>query len=128
MVGFKNSYAAGLSKTVEVAIVQVEKVQYKLNGVWTDVPAGGFTDICKDSGITFKAILSPTGPHHPLVALNGEGMQVVMVKRSKSLFSSSGARSVTVECGNTITIPVAVGVANIPVTINWDHGRLYFYK
>lgn len=119
LVGFKNSYAAGLSKTVEVAIVQVEKVQYKLNGVWTDVPAGGFTDICKDSGITFKAILSPTGAPPSAGCPKWGGDASGDGEEKQVTFSSSGARSVTVECGNTITIPVAVGVANIPVTINW---------
>lgn len=120
LLGFRNLYAAGLSKTVEVAIVQVEKVQYKLNGVWTDVPAGGFTNICKDSSITFKAVLSPSDAPSSTDCPQWGGDASGDGKEKKVTFSSSGARSATVKCGNTITAPVAVDVANIPVTITWS--------
>lgn len=111
--------AHGLGFEREFTVFKVEKVQYKLKGVWTDVPAGGFTNICKDSKITFKVVLSPSDVPSSTDCLqwgggaSGGGIEKVVE------FTSPGARSVTVKCGNTITIPVTVE-DNTPVTITWE--------
>lgn len=97
----------------------VVKLQYKLNGAWVDVPAAGFTDIGKDTSITFKAITS--GGHCTPAKIvwggdaggSGDTMRVV--------FGTSGNRTVTVTCcESNMQVAVAVDPPNTPITIVWD--------
>lgn len=93
-----------------------EKVQYRVNGSWRDVPAGGMTDIGKDTSITFKAVY--TGGDCVVTwgdDASGEGVE------KQVFFPTSGARSVSVKCcGREIKVPVAVDLENATITITWD--------
>ena len=105
-------------QTVQVTVVQVAKLQYKLKGAWTDVPGGGFSSICKDSSISFRAVIAPNGaawpPNQPV--WGGEASGTGEEKKVK--FATSGAKTVTVDSGGQIS--VAVGVTNVTaVTIAW---------
>jgi len=104
---------------VETSVLKVDTIQYKLNGVWTDVPAS-FSDIGKDTSITFRALPSPSGASWPTGYPQWGGDASGSGDEKQVTFSSSGNRTVSVTCGNTISIPVAVDVANTAITITWD--------
>ena len=105
---------------------KVESVQYQLNGIWLDVPTGGFTDICKGSSIAFRAVPAPNGSSWP----NGQpvwgGDAIGTGEITTVAFSNSGNRTVTVGCGSpTVTIPVAVDDENTSTPITWDPANYF---
>ncbi len=104
---------------IQVSVVKVGTIQYKLNGIWTDVPAS-FSDIGKDTSITFRALPSPAGAGWPAGFPQWGGDATGSGPEKQVTFSTSGSRMVRVMCGNTISVPVAVDAANTAITITWD--------
>jgi hypothetical protein len=96
----------------------VQKIQYKRDGTWTDVPSGGLSSICPGSGITFRAVAAggatwPTGRPTWGGDASGTGEEKTVT------FSNSGSRTVTAASGNTVSVSVNVGPANGAVPVTW---------
>ena len=83
------------------------------------MPNSGFTDIGKDTSITFKVVYSGSTCDPNQVNWGGDAQGTGETK--KVTFGSSGNRTVTVSCCDKETrIPVAVDPENRSVTIVWD--------
>ena len=105
--------------TMTVTVIKVKAIQYKLNGVWTNTPAS-FSDIGKDTSITFRALTSPDGANWPAGFPKWGGETSGSGDEKQIMFSASGKRTINVTCGNTISVPVNVDVENKTITISWD--------
>lgn len=97
------------------AACNIVRVQYRVNGVWKDVPRP-LGPLCVGSSVAFKAITSPAGTPTWGGDASGTGAEKTVT------FDRSGSRTVSVECGNRLDIPVQVADANATVTILWAHG------
>lgn len=95
---------------------KIDKVQYKLNGSWQDVPSGGFTDIGKGTSITFKVISNGDCSNSPRWRGDARGTG----ETKQVTFGKSGKRTVSVTCcEQTISIAVSVDTQNQSIAINW---------
>ena len=106
---------------MKVEVAEIDKIQFKKNGTWTDVPLGGLSVVCLGSSISFKAVLKAPGTIWPdnsptwSGAASGTGEEVTVT------FSSSGAKNVTATCGTSMkSISVDVKAANTAKTVTWD--------
>ena len=116
-----NDAAPPCEDKVKITSQKVEFVQYQLNGIWFDVPSGGFADICKGSSITFKAIPAPSGISWPSGQPVWGGDASSTGEITTVTFSNSGNRIVTVGCGSPeISIPVVVDDEDTTTPITWD--------
>jgi len=102
----------GNTVTANVIVVGIEKLQYELSGTFTDFPTGGLSDICKNASISFKAIIAPAGATWPTGKPVWGGDATGTGEENTVTFSTTGTRTVTVECGNTIT--ASLGVVDKP--------------
>lgn len=102
----------------ETCDCSIVKIQYKLNGTWTDVPAAGFTDIGLYTSITFKALVTGGGCAPGKISW---GMAASGTGEEKQVhFSNSGCTEVTVNvCGDKRSISVDVDSPNLRKTITW---------
>jgi hypothetical protein len=96
-------------------LCHIVKLQYKVKGSWKDVPSP-LGPICVGSSIEFKAVTSPAGTPTWSGDASGTGDE------TKVTFSTSGARTVAVQCGNTLQIQVRVADPNAAIPITWTHG------
>jgi hypothetical protein len=90
------------SKEVKFTVVGISKLQYKLAGNWTDVPSS-FSDIGKETSITFKAIAFPSSATtwptgYPKWQLGGSDMGVG--EEQQISFASTGSANVVALCGD----------------------------
>ena len=118
----KGCSAASKTETVTVVAVELEKMQYKRNGAWTDVPSLGFLDVCKGTTINVRAVPKPAGSiwpeNQPVWSGNASGTG----EEATATFSAS-AGVIAVQCGTiqpAKSVPASVGVDNSVVAITWD--------
>ena len=122
--GSGTSSTASISQSCsapQTKMCELDKIQYKLDGVWKDVPRGGFKDIGKGTSITFKAIMKHSGSKWPSGYPKWEGDASGANETMKVTFNTSGARNISATCGNKITVPIEVDVANQSVDITWPN-------
>jgi len=101
-------------------VVKIDKLQYKLNGSWTDAP-GSFSDIGLLTTITFRVVPYPSGASWPKdCPLWGGTAEGVTGDTNQIIFPDTGGQTVSVECGNTVSAGVAVDTANTVVSVIWD--------
>lgn len=107
--------------TVKLTAVTVSKLQYKVNGVWKDVPSP-LGPLCQGSAAEFQAIITPAGAPLPAGAPVWSGEASGNGKVKRVTFANTGARTVAVELGDRKQVDVKVANPNAPVTITWQHG------
>ncbi len=100
------------SKTTKIAVIEVEKIQYKIgSGDYADVPNPLI--VAKGADVNFKAIKSPavvTWPSGKPVwggEASGTG-ETTSVTFNTTSINSTDYKTVTAECGNTVTANVIV--------------------
>lgn len=89
---------------------------------------GGLADICKDADITFRAVAKPANATWPTNKPVWGGDATGTGAEKAVTFSAVGARTVTVECGNTVT--AAIGVVDNPAfnAANASISRVYTFR
>lgn len=96
----------------------LDRLQFLLNGSWRDVPEK-FTDIGKDTSISFKAIYSGSECSPDKIKWSGDASGTGEKKQVK--FTSSGSRIVNVSCcGSEKKILVEVDLPNSKTVVIWD--------
>src|SRR5262249_47549768 len=90
-----------------------------LKGTWTDVPVAGFASVLKDSSISFRAVITPTGAAWPPNKPVWGGQATGTGEENKVKFTDSGNKTVTVDCGPQLSVAVVVCNAVAPVGIGW---------
>jgi hypothetical protein len=95
----------------------VQKIQYKVNNTWVDVPSGGLGPICKGTSVTFKAIPASGSwsSNYPIWGgdAGGTGAEKTVT------FSNSGSRTITARSNNTVSATIDVGPDNGNISITW---------
>lgn len=100
-------------------VVGVAKVQYQLNGTYTNLPAGGLSDICKGASISFKAFPDPAGAAWTSGQPVWSGAATGSGDTASATFSAVGGASVTASCG-TSSSGASVSVVDNPVFTTTD--------
>jgi hypothetical protein len=98
--------AAATKKESKTTIVNIDKIQYKLNGTWTNV--GGTLYVVKDTAVEFKALKKPAAAGWPSgkpvwagsAGATGSG-ETKSVTFSALSATNSTYKTVTAECGDT---------------------------
>ena len=98
-------------------IPHVQKIQYKVNGVWTDVPYGGIGPVCNGTSIDFMAI--PTSGSFPSGKPTWGGDASGTGAEKTVTFSTAGSRTVSATSGNTLSTSVTVGPVNANIGFTW---------
>jgi hypothetical protein len=88
--------------------VGVSKLQWKSGAIWVDAPDQLF--VLKDTTVTFKVVRSPAGTAWPTgkPVWGGTAGSTGSGESKEITFSAKGDKTVTVECGNTISKNVRV--------------------
>lgn len=108
----------GNTATANVICVELDKLQYKLDGAWTDCPAV-FTNIGLGTGITFKAIPKPADASWPNGFPTWGGEATGIGSEKNVTFSTKGSKTVSATCGTEKSVNVAVDDVNGTVSITW---------
>ena len=119
---------SGNTVTANVLVVGVDKIQWNNNGTWTDL-TGGTLAVAVSSTISFKALPNPAGASWPSGKLvwggtsgaSGSGTDTTSVTFNTPSSSTTDFKTVTAECGNTVTAnALVVGVISMTVS---EHGN-----
>ena len=119
------SAECGNTITANVTVVEVEKLQYSLNGgaTYTDVTTTLF--VPKGANVTFKAIANPAGTWPTGKPVwSGSAPGATGTGETKPItFSTAGTFTVTAECGN---VPVTATVVAVElVSLTPDQGTVF---
>ncbi len=112
--------ACGNTKTVNVVVVEIDKIQWKYHSQSTYSDAPEILYIAKDAQVDFKAIIKPDNSSWPSgqpvwsgsSGASGTGSEVSVTFSSISS-SSSDYKTVICSCGNSITVNVVVYKVNL---------------
>lgn len=93
------------SESPELTFVEIEKMQYRMDGTWADVPDVIYA--CAGTNVSFKVLPLPPDAGWPegkpvWTGASGSGSELT------ETFSQPGTNLVTAECGNTVTAKVFI--------------------
>ncbi len=101
----------------EVIAPIVAKIQFKKNGVWTDVSSSSLSSICNGSSVEFKAIPNrgsfASGKPVWGGSASGTGATTTVT------FNNSGSQIISATSGNTISVNATVGQSNNATVLEW---------
>ena len=114
----------GNTVTVNVLVVEIDRIQWNNNGTWTDVT--GTLTVPTGGTLSFKAISKPSGASWPSgqpvwggsSGASGTG-ETTTVTFNTTSYNTTDFKTVTATCGSTVTVNVlVVGVDRI----QWNNG------
>lgn len=106
-----------VSNQATMEVVSVQKIQYKVNAVWTDVPSGGIGPFCNATSVDFRAV--PTSGSFPSGQPTWGGDASGTGVEKTVNFSTAGSRTVSATSGNTVSVTINVNADNANINVTW---------